>query len=109
MKISRGVSFGTVSKDVMCSSSLSVNAKCLYALLATYVDHGTRSWTVSRRRLAADLGVSLPTVKRALRELDNAGLLVRQRHWREDGSEGVATTRLHDFVAVYKEGEGGHG
>jgi DNA-binding MarR family transcriptional regulator len=102
MQLSRGVAFGTISKDVMCSSSLSVTAKCLYALLATYVNHGSRSWTVSRGRLASDLGLSVATIKRALRELEQEGLIARQRHWREDGSEGVATTTLLDFIAVYK-------
>lgn len=102
MKIARGVSFGTVSKHVMCSD-LSTNAKVLYALLCTYADHGTRSWTVSRRRLAADLGVSLDTVKRALSELQAAGVIERRRQWKPDGSEGVAVTTLRDFVAIHPE------
>jgi DNA-binding MarR family transcriptional regulator len=102
MEIARGVHFGTVSRSIVVSSSLSKNARLLYVILATYADRNTRSWRVSRARLASDLDASEATVKRALRELEGAGVIVRQRH-RAGGREGVATTVLHDFVAVYND------
>lgn len=103
MRMAKGVRFGLVSASIVRDPALSRNARLLYAVIATYATQETREWTISRRRLANDLGVSVDTVKRALGELTESGVLVRERQHREDGREGVALTRMRDFVAVYGE------
>jgi DNA-binding transcriptional regulator PaaX len=92
----------------MTSPDLTVMAKTLYGVLACYVDNDTRSWTVSRKRLASDLGVSEATVKRALRELQEAGVITRQRQRKEGGKEGCAVTTLCDGTRPLRAVGGGH-
>lgn len=103
MRIARGVQFGVVSKEVMRRPDLSPQAKALYALLTTYASQSSRSWSISRRRLAQDLGVSVDSIKRYLTELEGHSLIVRQRQYREGGGERVAKTVLRDFLAVHDD------
>lgn len=56
--------------------ALSGNAVQVYGLIMSYADNETRSAFPSRQRLAQDMGRSLNTVKRALKELEDYGALV---------------------------------
>lgn len=103
MKMGPGVKFGVVSAHVLRNPDLSVRSKALYCLLATYVDNDNREWTISKRRLANELGCSVETVKRGLAELTDLGYLTRVRRVNDKRTEVVATTRLMDFVAVWPE------
>jgi DNA-binding transcriptional ArsR family regulator len=65
---------------VLTAKALSPWARLCWAMLA---DHdGRRGCFPSRETLAAELGASVPTIDRALRELVDAGLVVRTRQGR---------------------------
>lgn len=58
-------------------SRVSVTAKAVAACLITYADPDGSNCRPALATIADDLAVSLSTVKRAVRELDTAGLLTR--------------------------------
>lgn len=78
--------FGMVSKAVMSNPELNTTAKALYAYLSTYADGLTNELTVSINRMASELGVTQPTVKRNLKLLEEKGVIKRL-------SNGVMTAR----------------
>ena len=63
-----------VPHSVARSSNLSMVAKVVYLAIASRADGTGVAWP-SRKTIAADAGVSLPSVERALPELREAGLL----------------------------------
>jgi hypothetical protein len=67
--------FVMVLKSVLRSTRLSSHAKLLLALLADYQNRETGQCNPKIETLADDLGLSTPTVKRALAELRQAGLV----------------------------------
>lgn len=60
------------------NAAVSPQARCLYLILATYTGPDGRCWP-SRRRLSADLGLSIRSVALLLAELERAGLLCRRQ------------------------------
>lgn len=60
--------FGVVSYDIISDPETSARCKALYALLACYADK-ERVCFPTKSRLADELGVSITTLKRYLREL----------------------------------------
>ena len=60
--------FGIVSYDIISDPEISTRCKALYALLACYADKD-RICFPTKSRLADELGVSITTLKRYLREL----------------------------------------
>jgi hypothetical protein len=73
--------FGIVSAKVMRMAALSVGAKAVYALMASYADsHG--GCFPKQATLAADLGMSRPWVNERIAELMAAGVLDQEhRGW----------------------------
>ena len=66
-------------------SDLSHRARAVYMYLKDHIDSGGRC-RLGIRTIAAELGLSRSTVKRALYDLYGAGLLTREPRWRENGS-----------------------
>ena len=66
-------------------SNLSHRARSVYMYLKDHADSERRCWP-GIRTIAAELGLSRSTVKRALDDLSKAGLIAREPRWRENGS-----------------------
>jgi len=64
---------------------LSSNAVMLYGVIMTYADNVTREAFPSRETLAEDMGVSVATVKRAIKELEQADVIHVKRVRTEKG------------------------
>lgn len=67
---------------IRSGKGLSNNARALYAGIMTYADNTNKTAFPSREKLAEDLGISIATVKRAIKELEdfNAISVFRQRN-----------------------------
>ena len=68
--------FGIVSHNVMTDPELSVQAKCLYALLCCYANKERKCFP-KKTTLADQLNVSMDSVKRYLRELRTKNYIKR--------------------------------
>lgn len=66
-------------------SELSHRARSVYMYLKDRADKDGTCWP-GIRTIAAELDLSRSTVKRALDDLCRAGLIVREKRWRENGS-----------------------
>ena len=75
------------------SSDLSHRARSVYMYLKDRADSEGRCWP-GIRTIAAELGFSRSTVKRALDELCQAGLLTKESRWRENGGRTSNLYRL---------------
>lgn len=64
---------------VRSHGALSGNAVHLYGVLMSYADNDTKAAFPSRSRLANDMGRSVDTIKRAMRELEQYGALRVER------------------------------
>jgi DNA-binding MarR family transcriptional regulator len=69
--------FGIVDADVMQDPDLSLRAKGLYALLASYADKNRRCFP-KINTLAEYSGVSRRTIERTLNELENKNYVTRE-------------------------------
>lgn len=58
---------------------LSHTAVRLYGVIMTYADNSTRAAFPSREKLAQDVGASVATVKRAVKELEDQGAIIVTR------------------------------
>ena len=70
--------------NIYCSD-LSHRARSVYMYLRDHADSAGRCWP-GIRTIAAELNLSRSTVKRALEDLYQAGLVIREPRWRENGS-----------------------
>jgi hypothetical protein len=68
--------------------------KLLLIVLANYADEDGRCWP-SQKRLGEDAGMSDRSVRTAFVKLEEAGLIVRERRNRRDGSRGTDMIELH--------------
>ena len=66
-------------------SDLSHRARAVYMYLKDHADSDGKCWP-GIRTIAAELGLSRSTVKRALNDLYRAGLISKEFRWRENGS-----------------------
>ena len=66
-------------------SDLSHRARAVYMYLKDQADSDGKCWP-GIRTIAAELGLSRSTVKRALNDLYRAGLISKEFRWRENGS-----------------------
>ena len=66
------------------SSDLSHRARAVYMYLKDRADRDGKCWPAIKT-IAKELGLSSSTVKRALNELCQAGLLTKESRWRENG------------------------
>lgn len=67
--------------------------KSVFLLLADYADEKGRAWP-SQETIAATLEMSERTVRSAIKELVDAGLLSRKPRWRPDGTRGTDILRF---------------
>lgn len=67
------------------TTDLSHRARSVYMYLKDRADGEGKCWPAIKT-IAAELGLSRSTVKRALGDLCNAGLLTKDPRWRENGS-----------------------
>lgn len=75
-----------VSVDVLRDPNVSAQAKALYALLTTYANDAGRDTCYPRQEtLAEQLGVSVDTVQRHIRALDDLGVIQVMPRYRADG------------------------
>ena len=66
-------------------AELSHRAKAVYMYLKDHADSEGKCWP-GIRTIAAELGLSRSTVKRALEDLYRAELVAKEHRWRENGS-----------------------
>ena len=67
--------------------NLSHGAVRLYGVIMTYADNSTRAAFPSREKLAEDMGISVATVKRAIKELEEFGAVeVTRRRNKKTGN-----------------------
>lgn len=74
--------FDTIYAD----SSMPHRAKAVYMYLQDRMDSQRQCWP-RIARIAGDLRLSRSTVKRALKELERSGYLLRERRNRENGGD----------------------
>ena len=60
-------------------NALSPNAKALYTIIMSYADNDTRTAFPGHELLAKDLGTSVSTVHRAMKELETFGAIIVER------------------------------
>lgn len=71
--------------DFLYRSELPHRAKLVYIYLYDRMDKDRKSWP-GINTIAKDLSVSRSTVKRAVRDLEKAGLIRKEPHYRDNGS-----------------------
>jgi len=81
--VSRSAHFGRVPESLLLDPTLSSEACRLYALLTTFDYRRTGKAWCGREEAAVKLGWSVSTVGRRLKELQEAGAIVRRRGRRE--------------------------
>lgn len=89
--------FGLVHHILTLDQEISDGAYRLYALLLKYARDTAGCWP-GRKRLAEDLGKSVPTVERRLAELVKRGLITRQQRLNQ-----TAMTWIEDPRDVYAD------
>jgi predicted transcriptional regulator len=71
--------------DIYADKELPHRAKAVYIYLSDRMNGERQCW-YAINTIAADLGLSRSTLKRALHDLERAGLVVKRRRYRENGS-----------------------
>ncbi len=74
-------------------SDLSHRARAVYMYLKDRADKDGKCWPAIKT-IAKEMNLSSSTVKRALNELCQAGLLVKETRWRENGGRTSNLYRL---------------
>ena len=74
-------------------SDLSHRARAVYMYLKDRADKDGKCWP-ALKTIAKEMNLSSSTVKRALNELCQAGLLVKETRWRENGGRTSNLYRL---------------
>ena len=87
--------FGTIYAD----QELSHRAKSVYMYLRDRSDADGKCWP-SLKTIASSLRLSVPTVQRALSELEKAGYVTRQNRYRANGGK---TSNLYTVAAFKKD------
>ena len=75
-------------------SELSHRARAVYMYLKDRAGRKGQCWP-GIKTIAAELGLSRSTVKRALDDLCRAGLIIKEDRWRENGS---LTSNLYQLL-----------
>lgn len=77
--------FAKVNIDIIQDETLSHHARMVYTFLCTFVDFvdSTKPVFVKTATIAGNLLVSHTVVKRALKELTDAGIIRRERRYRQ--------------------------
>lgn len=71
--------------NIYADGELPHRAKAVYIYLCDRMNGERQCW-YAVKTIAADLGLSRSTIKRALHDLERAGLVEKRRRYRENGS-----------------------
>ena len=71
--------------DSIYASDLNHRARYVYMYLKDHADKDGQCWP-GIKTIAADLNISVSTVRRALNDLCRAGFISKTYRWRENGS-----------------------
>jgi GntR family transcriptional regulator len=71
--------------NIYADGELLHRAKAVYMYLCDRMNGERQCW-YAVKTIAADLGLSRSTIKRALHDLERAGLVEKRRRYRENGS-----------------------
>lgn len=92
------------TRAVANAQGLSPKAKNLLRVLADRADKEGRSFA-RQARLAEDMGVSERTVRAALKELETAQWIVRERRYRRDGARSSDLVTVRDLKGAAQAAE----
>lgn len=71
-----------IANDLFRRPDLSFNAKAIYGFMRSHRE----GWEITTKRIADDFGISGATVRRALKELEDVGYIVREQARSKDGA-----------------------
>lgn len=93
------IAFAMIPRWLLRSSGkLSSTSIHLYAVIMTYADNITKYGFPSRETLADDMGVSVATVKRAIKELEQAGVVEVKREYNKK----TGNFRSNQYTLAYE-------
>lgn len=93
------IAFAMIPRWLLRSGGkLSSTATHLYAVIMTYADNITKFGFPSRETLAEDMGVSVATVKRAIKELEQADVVTVRREYNKK----TGNFRSNQYTLVYE-------
>ncbi|OUO91843.1 helix-turn-helix domain-containing protein [Cloacibacillus sp. An23] len=95
--------FSHLDIQVMQSSSLSFYAKGIYALLTTYMDIRTRSWSVKVKTLAETAGLSERQVRYALKELKDMGIITSEAVYKDGHQKASVYTLIGHRAECFRK------
>lgn len=75
--------FSLIAVDILRNPAISDSARLLYAIMTTYADTADRDGFTGRRRLAKDMGKSMNTISRLMKELEEHGALTKSARFEE--------------------------
>lgn len=83
-------------KAILRNGKLSPVARLLLLIIKSYGDTSGLHCYPSQDRLAADMGCSIPTIKRAVNELKRHGLISTEQRRNQDGKTSTTAYLLDD-------------
>ena len=89
--------------ETIYAAELPHRAKLVYIYLYDRQDKEKKAWP-GIKTIASDLSLSRSTVKRAIKDLENAGMIRKEAHYRENGS--ATSNRYHLLLCPQKESSG---
>ena len=89
--------------DHLYKAELPHRAKLVYIYLYDRQDKEKKAWP-GIKTIASDLSLSRSTVKRAIKDLENAGMIRKEAHYRENGS--ANSNRYYLLLCPQKESSG---
>lgn len=95
--------FSHLDIQVMQHKSLSFYAKGIYALLTTYMDIRTRSWSVKVKTLAETAGLSERQTRYALKELRNMGIITVEAVYKDGHQKASVYTLIGHNAQCFSE------
>ena len=98
--------FACVDIDVVRDSSLSLTVRAIYSIICSYASITNRSCWPTVKTLANDAGVSESTVQRALKELVDKGVIVRQDRFDEKRQVSSKIFIVGFHASCYNEPQG---
>ena len=95
--------FSHLDIQVMQYKGLSFYAKAIYALLTTYVDIRTRSWSVKAKTLAETAGISERQTRYALKELKDMGIITIEAVYKDGHQKASVYTLIGHNAQCFRE------
>ena len=86
--------FSCIDIDVVRDNNLSVTAKYVFTVLCTFVTVNNRGCWPSNDAVAEAAGVSVPTVKRAYKELEERGVIARSTRYNQGEGQTSSYTKI---------------